>query len=130
MPALPLLVFALVLSVAVPAAAEPVTISGLVAYREGLRLPPGATTTVRLLELAAAGDPEVIAETTVADRTAPPIPFVLSYDPGQVEDGTDYALDAAITLGERVLFASAAPQPLKTPDRSHQVSLVVGLVRD
>ncbi|HEX6142876.1 MAG TPA: YbaY family lipoprotein [Geminicoccaceae bacterium] len=131
MRALPLLVLALMVAVAAPVAAEPVTISGLVAYREGLRLPPGAETTVRLIEVAAAGDPgEVVAETTVQDRMAPPIPFVLSYDPDAVDEAGAYALEAVITLGERILFMSPAPQPLKPPDRSQQVSLVVGLVRD
>ena len=130
MRALPLLVLALMVAVAAPVAAEPVTISGLVAYREGLRLPPGAETTVRLIEVAASGDPEVVAETTVGDRMAPPIPFVLSYDPDAVDEAGAYALEAVITLGERILFTSPAPQPLKPADRSQQVSLVVGLVRD
>lgn len=130
MRALPLLVLALVVAVAAPVAAEPVTISGLVAYREGLRLPPGAETTVRLIEVAASGDPEVVAETAVRDRMAPPIPFVLSYDPDAVDEAGAYALEAVITLGERILFMSPAPQPLKPPDRSQQVSLVVALVRD
>ena len=74
------------------------TLTGTVAYRERMALPPGATITVTLSDVsrmdAAA---TVIAETTVdpAGRQVP-IPFELRYDPGKIQPSGTYSVRATI----------------------------------
>lgn len=107
-------------------AAEPVMLEGRVAWREQLMLPSGATTQVRLLDTATGA---AVAEATLEGMRAPPVPFELSYDSAAVSAGGAYALDARITLGEQVLFATTQPQPVPDPARSQVVMLVVRLAK-
>ena len=108
-----------------PVVADPVTISGVVAYQEVVRLPAEAVATVRLVE-----DGAVIAQARVEEPRAPPIAFELVYDDSEIDADAGYALEAEIALGERTLFRSPAPQPLKSPASSQTVSLIVRLVRE
>lgn len=112
---------------ALSAQAEPVEVTGMVAYREGMMLPPAAVTTVRLVER---GDPgRAFAEVSVADRRAPPIPFTLTYDSGLIDPAIAYALDARISVDGRTLFAGDEPQPVADPLTSRKTSIVVRLQR-
>lgn len=108
------------------ASAEQVTVSGLVAYFEAVPLPEGAVTTIRMLDQ----DGAAVAISQVEDRRVPPIPFELVYDDAGISTDASYALEAEIALGERTLFRSPEPQPLKAPASSQKVSLVVRFVRD
>ena len=60
------------------AAAAPASLRGSVSYRERIALPPGATVTVRLIDVSLADAPsQTIAETTIRPRGKVPVPFVL-----------------------------------------------------
>ncbi|MDX1541301.1 MAG: YbaY family lipoprotein [Geminicoccaceae bacterium] len=123
---LPLIAGMLVLTAVSTVFAEPVTISGRVAYQEVVRLPDGAAATIRMLD----GSGTTVAEASVEDPGPPPIPFELLYDAGEISTGATYVLEAEIALEDRTLFRSPKPQPLKSPATSQQVSLIVRLVRD
>lgn len=123
---LPLIVGTIALIAATVVSANPVTLSGRVAYQEVVRLPPEAVTTVRMLDQ----DGMTVAETRIEGTNAPPIPFELVYDDGAVDEGGSYALEAEISVGDRVAFRSPKPQPVRAPATSHTVSLIVRLARD
>ena len=80
-------------------------IEGNVVYRERMMLPQGSQVEVQLADVSLADAPStVLASTTVTDATASPVPFRLSYDPGLLEGGHRYALQARITHGDELLF--------------------------
>lgn len=70
---------------------ELLTITGTVAYREKIALPPGAVATVKLVD----ADGEVLAGTAV-DAPGIPVEFALSVDPAFVGDADKLLLWAAL----------------------------------
>ncbi|MDH7809745.1 MULTISPECIES: YbaY family lipoprotein [unclassified Rhizobium] len=89
------------------AAAAPASLRGSVSYRERIALPPGATVTVRLIDVSLADAPsQTIAETTIRPRGQVPVPFVLRYDDRDIRGRRSYALSAEIREGDRLLFTT------------------------
>ncbi len=90
-------------------------LSGTVAYRERIALPPNAVLTVRLLDVSRAD----AASTTIAETVIPtagrqvPIPFALAYDPARITARNRYVVRA--TIGD------AAGVMLWTTDTSYPV---------
>jgi len=88
-------------------AAEETTISGEVAYRERIALPPNAVLTVRLTDVSLADAPgAVIAEQTIEPAGQVPIKFELRYDPAVVQPKMNYALQARITVDDKLWFTT------------------------
>ncbi len=80
-------------------------IEGAVIYRERKMLPPGARVEVQLADVSLADAPAVVlASATVTDATASPVRYRLSYDPALIESGHRYALQARISVDDRLLF--------------------------
>ena len=105
------------------------TVSGTVAWREPIALPPGATLVVKLEEVSRPGAPAVlIAEQTLEGRERePPLAFELRYKGEAVNPEREYFVSGAVWLLERPLFASGPPQPVLTrgrPSRGIQILLV------
>ena len=81
------------------------TIEGDVVYRERMMLPDGARVEVELVDVSLADAPAtVIARTEIADATASPIPYRISYDPALIEPRNSYALQARILDGDTLMF--------------------------
>lgn len=104
------------------AAAGEVTISGEVSYRERIALPEGAVLTVRLAEVSLAGTPgAIVAEQAIDPAGQVPIPFELKVDEAALLPQVKYALQARITVGDRLWFTNddrnavdlARPEPQK-----------------
>lgn len=92
---------------AVSAGAQSGVVRGHVVYRERMALPPGASVQVKLVDVSRADAPSVtLAEVTVPAGDGSPIAYSLEYDPARIEDRARYALQARITLGDRLLFIS------------------------
>lgn len=92
---------------AVGAGAQSGVVRGHVFYRERMALPPGASVQVKLVDVSRADAPSVtLAEVTVAAGAGSPIAYSLEYDPARIEARARYALQARITLGDRLLFIS------------------------
>ena len=82
-------------------------LEGTVLYRERMMLRPGAQLTVQLEDVSKADAPAtVIARVALAPEGAPPYPFILEYDQGQIESRLRYGLRATIRSGDRLLFTS------------------------
>lgn len=83
-------------------------VTGTVAYRERISLPPNATLTVQLVDVSLADAPAtVIAEQTIdtAGRQ-PPFAFELPYDATTIQPNGSYAVQARITAAGQLLFAT------------------------
>ncbi len=91
-------------------------ITGTVAYRERIALPPDAVVHVRL---EAAPQPErqprLVAEVAVpAEGRQVPIPFELAYKASDIQPQQKYQVRATITARDKTLFASRASYPVIT----------------
>ncbi|RVD55856.1 hypothetical protein EN828_22580 [Mesorhizobium sp. M2D.F.Ca.ET.185.01.1.1] len=83
------------------------TIAGEVTYRERIALPPDAVLVVELADVSLADAPAiVIAKRRIAPTGQMPIKFEIGFDPKAIHKGRTYALQARITVGERLMFIS------------------------
>jgi len=86
-------------------AAEEISISGEVAYRERIALPPNAVLTVQLADVSLADAPaSVIAEQKIDPAGQVPIKFEMKADPAVFQPRMSYALQARITVDDRLWF--------------------------
>ncbi|RWO26817.1 MAG: META domain-containing protein [Mesorhizobium sp.] len=89
------------------------TLKGEVMYRERIALPPNAVLSVPLADVSLAeATAAVIGERKVAPAGQVPIKFEISFDPQVIRPHMTYALQARITVDDRLLFIS---------DMRHQV---------
>lgn len=89
------------------------TLKGEVMYRERIALPPNAVLSVQLADVSLAdATAAVIGERKVAPAGQVPIKFEISFDPQVIRPHMTYALQARITVDDRLLFIS---------DMRHQV---------
>lgn len=89
------------------------TLKGEVMYRERIALPPNAVLSVQLADMSLADAPAaIIGERKVAPAGQVPIKFEISFDPQVVRPNMTYALQARITVDDKLLFIT---------DTRHQV---------
>ena len=102
-------------------------ITGTVAYRERIALPPDAIVRVRL-EAAAAPEMQArrVAEITIAtEGKQVPIPFELPYQASDIHPGTRYQVRATIGSGDKMLFVSRTPYPVITKGAPTKLEILV-----
>lgn len=110
--------------------ATPATISGTLAYRERIALPPGAEVIVQLLDASRADAPAtVVAERRRSVERQVPIPFSLDFDRAAIDARRHYVLSARIVIGERQLFASDRPVPVLTQGRETVAKLLLKMTK-
>lgn len=109
----------------VPAAADGLSFTGTVAYRERIAAPAGTTLRVSLVTLPG-GRPVVGASGTVAANGHPPIGFVLNLHSDVARHGTAFGLVAELRGPGGFSFASIAPVPV---DLAAPAPVVIDLVR-
>lgn len=98
------LVFGLFLLPASTVAAER-SISGEVTYRERIALPPEAFLEVQLVDVSLADAPaKVLGSQTIAPVGQVPVKFVIIFDSAEIQPGMTYALQARITVADRLWF--------------------------
>lgn len=107
--------------------AKQAAVTGSVAYRERIALPPDAVLEVRLSDVSRQDvAAPVIAETTVvpAGRQVP-IPFELHYDPRKIEPNRTYAVRATIHSPGRMMFTTTTSYPVITQGNPTRVNLML-----
>lgn len=103
------------------------TVTGTVAYRERVALPPDAVVQVQLTDVSRTDvATPVVAETTItpAGRQVP-LPFELRYDPARIEADRSYAVRATIRSEGRLLFVTASATPVLTRGNPGRVALTL-----
>ncbi|TGV30146.1 hypothetical protein EN811_29165, partial [bacterium M00.F.Ca.ET.168.01.1.1] len=89
-----------------PDAAEK-TLQGEATYRERIALPPNAVLSVQLADVSLADAPAaIIGERKVAPAGQVPIRFEIGFDPQVIRPNMTYALQARITIDDKLLFTT------------------------
>jgi putative lipoprotein len=116
---------ALALACAAPVATARVT--GTVTYRERMALPPGAVVRVTLLDISMIDmAPRAIAEQELHPAGQVPVPFVLAFEPREIEKDHRYGLRATIEDARgQPLWISAAAEPVLTQGAPDALELVL-----
>lgn len=88
----------------VPAAAEQV-LHGEVLYRERIALPPNAVLSVQLADVSLADAPAaIVGEQKIDPAGQVPIKFEIKFDPSVIRTSMTYALQARITVDDKLWF--------------------------
>jgi putative lipoprotein len=112
-----------------PAWAAGRVLSGQVFYRERVALPPDAILEVRLIDVSLTETAaRSLAVTRVKTRHQMPIHYRLLFDGSRIQRGHSYALQARITVGGKVRFATAARHAVLN-DRLDETDIRVELVQ-
>ncbi|RWM31665.1 YbaY family lipoprotein [Mesorhizobium sp.] len=93
-------------------------LTGEATYRERIALPPDAVLTVELADVSVADAPAtIIGQRKIVPAGQVPIKFEISFDPQAILPGRTYALQARISVDDRLLFVT---------DTRHQVDPLDG----
>lgn len=105
-------------------------ISGTIAYREQVALPPGAVIKVQLVDVSRADAPaEVLGEQVFeAGGKQVPFPFAISYDPARIQASHSYAVQARIEHDGRLRFITDQHYSVITRGAPTEVNLVLKAV--
>ncbi len=117
---------------AAAAGAKAGTITGTVAYRQRIALPPDAVVHVRLEDVSRADAPStLISEVRVpTGGKQVPIPFTLDYDLAKIEDSHTYHLRASILAGTEgaMLFTTTRAYPVLTRGSGREAQIMLDQV--
>ena len=107
------------------------TITGTVAYRERVALPPDAAIDVRLEDTSLQDAPaKLIGESVFAAAGQQvPISFQLSYNPADINPAHTYQLRANITVNGTKTFTSTAAYPVITRGAPMQANIMLQQVQ-
>ncbi len=107
------------------------TVTGTVAYRLRIALPPDAEVHVRLEDVSRADEPAiVVAEKRIASEGQQvPIAFTLPYDASRIIASHTYVVRATISSGGRLLFTTTQAYPVLTNGAGHDVQILVEQVQ-
>lgn len=99
-----------------PAAAPTGRLEGVVTYRQRIALPPNAVVEVQLQDISRAdAAATVLASQTIETQGKQvPIPFVLEYDPAEINPVMTYAVSARITVDGKLTWISTTIHPVLT----------------
>jgi putative lipoprotein len=103
------------------------TLSGTVAYRERMALPPDATVDVWVADIGSG----IVAMAILAELTVPangrqvPLPFEVPIDRSRVNSDRPYGVRAVIRAGGQVLFETPEPTPVLTQGQPSKVALML-----
>ena len=106
-------------------------ITGTVAYRERVALPPDAAIDVRLEDTSLPGAPaKLIGESIFAAAGQQvPIPFQLSYNPADINPAHTYQLRANISSNGTMTFTSTTSYPVITRGAPMQANIMLQQVQ-
>ena len=100
-------------------------VTGSVFYRERIMLAPPGVVTVTLADTSLMDAPaKVIATQVIPNVTAPPINFVLSYDPAQIIANHTYSVSARIEVDGKLRFITDTHYPVITRGAPNHVEML------
>ncbi|MHA2709949.1 YbaY family lipoprotein [Vibrio owensii] len=102
------------------------TITGTVAYRERIALPPHAVVTVALEDVSLADAPaKVLAKQTFeTEGKQVPLAFELSYNSNDIKPNHRYSLRARIEVDGKLLFVNDTSIPVITDaEQTHEANI-------
>ena len=91
------------------------SITGTVAYREKIVMPPDAVVIVKLEDTSLKDVPAVEIGTQVIDTPGRvPVSYAILFDPGEIVDNHTYTVRATITSGDELLWTTDTAYPVIT----------------
>ena len=102
-------------------------VTGTVAYRERMALPPDAAIDVRIEDVSLQDAPaKVVAENVFAAAGKQvPIPFQVPYNPADINPAHSYSVRATISTNGQVRFTTTTANPVITRGAPAQVTLML-----
>ena len=103
-------------------------VTGTVAYRERMALPPTAEVEVQLLNVSFADVAATVLDSVTLRPTAGqqvPYAFLLRYDPVQIDARNTYAVRASILVDGKLLFTSTEAYPVITRGNPLDVNIML-----
>ena len=102
-------------------------ITGTVTYRVRMALPANAAIDVRLEDVSRADAPAAIVAENIfaAAGKQVPIPFQLTYSPGDIHPSHSYQVRAQIMVEDRLLFVTTRAYPVLTNGAPSTVNMVL-----
>ncbi len=86
------------------------TITGVVSYRERKTLPPDSEVRMRLVDLNQSGDDRVISAIDfLTEGNQIPLDFAIPYDPEQLDENGNFALEGDIVFAGMYIFKELQP---------------------
>jgi uncharacterized lipoprotein YbaY len=108
-----------------PVAADAVTVSGSVFYRERIAMPAGAAVVVRVLDVSRADAPATtLGETRIEPETQVPVPFTVTVPRAAFTATGSYAVAARIEVDGEPAWVSDTHHPV-SPDGPTEVDIMV-----
>lgn len=103
------------------------TITGTIAYRERMALPPNAAIDVKLQDVSMQ---DTAAKTIGESVFVPagkqvPIPFQISYNPADIHPANTYQVRATISVNGKLMFTSTTAYPVITKGAPSQVAILL-----
>ncbi len=102
------------------------TITGTVAYRERIVLPPHAVVTVALEDVSLADAPAKVLAKQTFETAGKQVPFAfeLSYNSNDIKPNHRYSLRARIEVDGKLRFINDTSIPVITdPDQTHEANI-------
>ena len=104
-------------------------VTGTLMYRERIALRPGSVAEVWLLDTSRADVPAVeIAYQRIEDPGTPPIPYVLDYDPAEIDERMQYGVRATIRHDDQLMFTSDTHHPVLTRGAGNTAEVMLVMV--
>jgi putative lipoprotein len=102
-------------------------VTGTVAYRERMALPPNAAIEIKLQDVSRQDAPATtVAETLfAAEGKQVPIPFQLSYNPADINMAHSYQVRADINVDGKLMFTTTTAYPVLTQGAPSQVTMIL-----
>jgi putative lipoprotein len=102
-------------------------VSGTVAYRERIALPPDAAIEVKLQDVSRQDAPaQTIGSTIFAPGNQQvPLPFQIQYNPGDINPAHRYQVSANISVNGKLMFISTTAYPVLTNGAPSQVAIML-----
>lgn len=101
-------------------------VTGTVAWRERIVLPPNSVLIVSLQDVSLADAPTTLMAAQRQEGSfTPPVPFSLRYDPAKILPNRRYSVSARIEVDGKLLFVSDTAYPVLTGGAPVNVDLMV-----
>ncbi len=102
-------------------------VTGTVAYRERIALPPNAFIDIKLQDVSRQDAPaKTVAESIfAAEGKQVPIPFQISYNPSDINMAHTYLVRANINVDGKLMFTSTTAYPVLTQGAPSQVTMML-----
>ena len=101
------------------------SVTGTLAYRERIALPPDAVVHVQLLDVSRQDVAAMVIDSVTIrpNGRQVPLPFTLHYDTARIQDNATYAVQARISANGQLLFRNDVSYPVITRGNPKQVQM-------